>query len=222
MFYYDQFLTLSYLGQSCCCDTCRVTFSDPKQLLSWCSLCYWRLNSASHSASAPLSAFALLCRPEKRHVEWVWVWGHKNHTSYVWAEEMSLFYTLTNGKHFSLTPRALQLCLVWNRSLKKKKRLYFFDRNYSLTNEKGYVKRSKTCSKENNSWCACYLETEGLFGQPATGGSSVVLWGEGVGDAELLAHFLKGVVTDQPQVFQKLFPAVNGHEHPPLVSFILK
>lgn len=29
----------------------------------------------------------------------------------------------------------------------------------------------------------CYLNTEGLLGQPATSGPSVVLWREGVGDA---------------------------------------
>lgn len=67
-----------------------------------------------------------------------------------------------------------------------------------------------------------YLNTEGLLGQPAASGPSVVLWGEGVGDAELLTHFLKGIMANQPKVFQKLFPSVNGHEHPPLVSFILK
>lgn len=67
----------------------------------------------------------------------------------------------------------------------------------------------------------CYLQTEGLFGNPAVRGSSVVQRREAVGDVELLAHLLKGVVTDQPQVFQQLFPAVYGHEHPPLVCFVL-
>lgn len=67
----------------------------------------------------------------------------------------------------------------------------------------------------------CYLNTEGLLGLPATSGPSVVLWREGVSDAQLLAHPLKGVIANQPQVFQKLFPLVNGHEHSPLVRFVL-
>lgn len=66
-----------------------------------------------------------------------------------------------------------------------------------------------------------YLNTEFFLGQPAAGGPSVVLWGEGVGDAQLLTHSLKGVKPNQPEVFQKLFPAINGHEHAPLVSFVL-
>lgn len=67
-----------------------------------------------------------------------------------------------------------------------------------------------------------YLDAEGLLGQPAAGGPSVVFWGEGVCDAELLTNSLKGIVAHQPEVFQKLFPSVNGHKHTPLVSFILK
>lgn len=52
----------------------------------------------------------------------------------------------------------------------------------------------------------CYLNAEGLLGQPATGSPSIVLWGEGVGDAQLLTNFLKGIIANQPKAFQKLFP----------------
>lgn len=67
-----------------------------------------------------------------------------------------------------------------------------------------------------------YLNAEGLLGQPAASDPPVVLWREGVSDAQLLAHFLEGIVANHAKVFQKLFPSVNGHEHPPLVSFVLE
>lgn len=44
----------------------------------------------------------------------------------------------------------------------------------------------------------CYLNAKGLFGQPAAGGPSVVFWWEGVGDAQLLAYLLEGVIANQP------------------------
>lgn len=68
----------------------------------------------------------------------------------------------------------------------------------------------------------CYLNTKSLLGQPAASGPSVVLWREGVCDAELLTHFLKCIIADQPKLLQELFPFVNGHKHPPLVSFVLE
>lgn len=67
-----------------------------------------------------------------------------------------------------------------------------------------------------------YLDAEGFLGQPAASGPSVVLWREGVSDAELLAHFLKGIMANQPEILQQFLPLVNGHKHPPLVSFILR
>lgn len=68
----------------------------------------------------------------------------------------------------------------------------------------------------------CYLNAELFLGQPAASGPPMVLWREGVGDPQLLADCFKGLIVNQPKVFQKLFPSVNGHEHPPLVSFVLQ
>lgn len=70
--------------------------------------------------------------------------------------------------------------------------------------------------------CLVYLDAKGLLGQPAAGYASVIFWREGVGDAQLLAHILKGIIVNQPKVFQKFFSAVNSHEHPPLISLVLK
>lgn len=66
-----------------------------------------------------------------------------------------------------------------------------------------------------------YLYAQGLLGQPASGGMSVVLRGESVGDAQLLADMFKGVVACYPEVLEQLLPAVYGHEHPSLVCFVL-
>lgn len=67
-----------------------------------------------------------------------------------------------------------------------------------------------------------YLEAEGLFGQPASRGPPVVLWREGVGDAQPLAHLLKGVEALQPQTLQQLLPLVDGHQHASLVGLVLE
>lgn len=46
-----------------------------------------------------------------------------------------------------------------------------------------------------------YLDAEGFLGQPASSDPSVVLRGEGVSDAKLLAHLLKSIISHQPQLF---------------------
>lgn len=46
-----------------------------------------------------------------------------------------------------------------------------------------------------------YLDAEGFLGLPASSGPSVILRGEGVSDAKLLAHSLKSAVSNQPQLF---------------------
>ena len=50
-----------------------------------------------------------------------------------------------------------------------------------------------------------YLYAQGLLGQPASGGMSVVLRGESVGDAQLLADMFKGVIVRHPEVLEQLF-----------------
>lgn len=51
------------------------------------------------------------------------------------------------------------------------------------------------------------LYAQGLLGQPASGGMSVVLRRESVGDAQLLADMFKGVIVRHPEVLEQLFSA---------------
>lgn len=44
----------------------------------------------------------------------------------------------------------------------------------------------------------CYLNAKVLLGQPAAGDPSVVLWREGIGDAQLLTNPLESFIANQP------------------------
>lgn len=72
----------------------------------------------------------------------------------------------------------------------------------------------------SGSW-ESYLIAKGLFGQPTSGDPPIVFRRERVCDSELLTHLHEGIITGPSQKLQLFLPAVDGHEHPSFVGFIL-